>query len=131
MAQHGGKRAGAGRKPGPTAASISKQEARELLRQIAMRSIEPMVEAQVANAQGLKYMVVRDKRTGKFVRVTEAMARELEGQPEAEHQSIEIWEKDPSVQAFTDLMNRIMDRPPESEPDQPWKGELTLKWQGD
>ena len=26
---------------------------------------------------------------------------------------IEVWEKDPSVQAFTDLMNRTLDKPAE------------------
>lgn len=130
MPKHGGKREGAGRPKGTLLpATISKIEARHLVRQMVIANLKPMIDAQVANSQGLKYLVVRDKRTGKFVRVTEAMARQLEGKPEAEHESIEIWEKDPSVQAFTDLMNRALDRPAEAEPDQPWKGELTVKWQ--
>ena len=28
---------------------------------------------------------------------------------------IEVWEKDPSIHAFTDLMNRTLDRPKEQE----------------
>jgi lipopolysaccharide biosynthesis regulator YciM len=128
MAQHGGKRPGAGHPRGPTAVTLSKQAGRELVRQAVLKHVEALVAAQVANAQGLKYLVVRDKRSGKFVRVTEAMARQLEGKAEAEHETVEIWEKDPSVQAFTDLMNRALDKPAEAEPDQPWKGELIVGW---
>ena len=117
-----------GRPPGPDPKTISKQEARELLRRAILPHMQEMVASQVANAKGLKYLVIRDKRSGKFVRVTEAMARQREGRPEAEHESVEIWEKDPSTAAWTDLMNRALDRPPEAEPDQPWKGELLIGW---
>jgi hypothetical protein len=34
-----------------------------------------MLEAQLARAQGLKYLVVRDTTTGKFLHVTEAVAK--------------------------------------------------------
>ena len=33
----------------------------------------------------------------------------------ADTEVIEVWEKDPSVQAFTDLLNRAIDRPMEQE----------------
>lgn len=69
-----------------------------------------MLAAQIANAQGLKYLVTRDKKSGKFIRVTEAMARAKSGDHE---EIIEVWEKDPSVQAFTDLLNRALDKPAE------------------
>ena len=49
-------------------------------------------------------------RTGKFVRVIESMAQVKLGRHE---ETIEVWEKDPSVQAFTDLMNRALDKPAE------------------
>jgi hypothetical protein len=70
----------------------------------------PLLAAQLQNAKGIKYLVVRDKRGGKFVRVTEAMAKAKQG---SEEEIIEVWEKDPSVQAFTDLMNRALDKPAE------------------
>ncbi len=54
--------------------------------------------------------MVRNTRTGKFLRVTEARAREILGRDE---EIIEVWEKDPSIQAFTDLMNRAIDKPRE------------------
>lgn len=64
-----------------------------------------MLHAQMANAQGLKYLVSRDPKTGKFERIGPAGVR-----PEA---TIEVWEKDPSVQAFADLLNRALDKPAE------------------
>ncbi len=132
MAQRGGVRPGSGRKKGYRAPNtLDKIAAREFVRQIVIKHLEPMVEAQVANCQGLKYLVIRDKRTGKFVRVTEAMARAREGKPESEHESIEVWEKDPSVQAFSDLLNRALDKPAEQEQQLAVTGTLSVKWESD
>lgn len=88
--------------------------------------METLVAAQIAHAAGLKYLVTRDKKTGKFVRVTEAMAKAKLGENE---EIIEVWEKDPSVQAFTDLMNRAIDKPAEQVQEVQHTGNLTLKWQ--
>lgn len=108
---HGGKRAGAGKKKGTRwPATLDKLAAREFVRQKVTAALRPLIDAQLANATGLKYLVTRDKKTGKFIRVTEAMARLKQGDSE-EH--IEVWEKDPSVQAFTDLLNRALDKPTE------------------
>ncbi len=106
----GGARRGAGAKKGVKRhATIRKEEARELLRQRVLRDMEPMVAAQVSNAIGIHFLVVREKATGKFLRVGKGRAEKLD----PEHEIIEIWEKDPSVQAFTDLMNRAIDKPAE------------------
>jgi DNA-directed RNA polymerase subunit K/omega len=70
----------------------------------------------MANAKGLKYLVVRDKKTGKFERVSEALARAKQDSEDG-REEIEVWEKDPSVQAFTDLMNRALDKPKEQAQD--------------
>ncbi len=80
----------------------------------------------MAHAEGLKYLVTRDKKTGKFIRVTEAMAKARLG---ANEETIEVWEKDPSVQAFTDLMNRALDKPAEQEQALAVTGTLKLTWQ--
>jgi hypothetical protein len=113
---HGGKRLGAGKPKGTkNRGTLEKEAARELVRQLITDRLGPLIEAQLAHAEGLKYLVTRDKRTGKFIRVTEAMAR-AKGQadPLADHEeTIEVWEKDPSVQAFTDLLNRALDKPAE------------------
>lgn len=110
---HGGTRPGAGKPKGHQAqATLDKIAAREFVRQRVTAALGGLVDAQLANALGLKYLVTRQKKTGKFVRVTEAMARRKRGKGE---ETIEVWEKDPSVHAFTYLLDRALDRPQEQE----------------
>jgi hypothetical protein len=109
----GGKRQGAGRPRGSKGKkTLEKEEARRLLREMVMASIAPLVDAQIANALGVKFLVARNKRTGKFEKLTEAEAA-VKMSRESEYESIEVWEERPSVQAFTDLMNRTIDKPVE------------------
>jgi hypothetical protein len=118
---HGGKRPGAGMPKGtklkPT---LEKEAAREFVRKMITANLQPIIEAQLANAAGLKYLVTRNKTTGKFVRVTEAMAKFKQGDDE---ETIEVWEKDPSIQAASELMNRALDKPKE----QPQEVNLTVE----
>lgn len=124
----GGKRPGAGAKKGQKhQATLSKEAAREALRQIVLEDMRELADAQIANAKGIKFLVVRQKSSGKFIRVTEAMAKLKSGE-EADNEIIEVWEKDPSVQAFTDLMNRALDKPKEQEQDLNVAAELVIKW---
>ncbi len=112
--QRGGKRPGAGRPKGKQ--TLEKEALREIVRRRVARELKPLLDAQISNAKGLKYLVVRQKTTGKFLRVTEAMARVRQGaEDEDGTETIEVWEKDPSVQAFTDLLNRAIDKPKEQE----------------
>lgn len=111
--RHGGRRAGAGKPKGhQAAATLDKIAAREFVRQRVTAQLGPLVDAQLANALGLKYLITREKKTGKFVRVTQAMARAKRGSDE---ETIEVWEKDPSTPAFTYLLDRALDRPQEQE----------------
>ena len=112
---HGGRRPNSGPKKGakyrPT---ITKEQGREATRQLVMASLGPMVRAQIAHAQGIGHLFARDK-TGKFTKIeneAEATRLLLEG-TEGEHYW--IFMKDPSVQAFTDLLNRALDKPKEQE----------------
>jgi hypothetical protein len=108
---HGGPRPNSGRPKGRKAQkTLDKEQARELVRQMVTQSLQPLVQAQLDNARGLRYLVTRDKSTGKFVRVTEAMARQKLGKHE---ELVEVWEKDPNVSAFADLLNRALDKPKE------------------
>jgi quinol monooxygenase YgiN len=86
---------------------MAKEAAREKVRQAITAHLDVLINAQLANACGLQYLVYRDKQTGKFERV-----RSLED-VDQDAEVIEVWEKDPSVQAFTDLLNRAIDRPKE------------------
>jgi hypothetical protein len=126
--QRGGARPNSGPKKGakyrPT---IQKEEAREALRQIVLREMETMCAAQIAHAKGLSYLVGRDKY-GKFTKLTSEQAEKaLAG--DSEYVLIEVWEKEPSVQAFTDLMNRAIDKPAEQQQEIEHKGTLVIKWQ--
>lgn len=108
-------------------ATVDKEALREELRAQVRASLAPMVEAQIANAMGIKYLIARQKLTGRFVKLTEAQASLREG-VESDEEIIEVWEKDPSVQAFTDLMNRTIDMPakPPEQVNMTVKGSVTL-----
>ena len=112
-AQNGGKRPGAGRKKGSkNRETLTKEIGREVLRQIVFREMEPMIAAQIANAKGIRYLVARS-RSGRFTRIDRVpnVGEDLG----TGHEIIEVWAKDPQVQAFTDLMNRALDKPKEQE----------------
>jgi len=112
----GGKRTNAGRPKGSKEkGTLEKEALRQLLRQQVGAKLGPMVEAQIANAMGIKYLVARNKSTGQFVKLTEAQAKAKLKGGESDHEMIEVWEERPSVQAFTDLLNRTIDKPAEQE----------------
>jgi len=128
------KRGGARPNSGPEkgvkyAPTLAKEAAREALRQIVLREMEGLTAAQIAHAKGLSYLVGRDK-AGKFKKLTSEEAdKALSG--ESEYTLVEVWEKDPSVQAFTDLMNRALDKPKEQEQEIEHRGEIRFRWLGD
>jgi hypothetical protein len=68
---HGGPRPNSGRKVG---SKLRKTLEKEAARIAITKHLEPLIEAQVANALGIKYLVKRDKKTGKFTRVQAAAA---------------------------------------------------------
>lgn len=74
-----------------------------------------MLDAQIANAKGISYLVARNVKSGKFERVTQAMLDIwLKGESVEDLERIEVWEKDPNVQAWADIANRALDKPTES-----------------
>lgn len=124
----GGARPNSGPKKGtkykPT---LDKEAAREALRAIVLREMESLVASQIAAAKGIQYLVARNKASGKFVRLDEeAMTKLLAGEDDDSLEAVEVWEKDPSVQAFTDLMNRALDKPKEQKQEFEVSGELTI-----
>lgn len=92
--------------------TLTKEAAREVLRQMVFARLKPMVEAQLTNAIGVGHLYTRDK-AGKFTkiedeaRVDDLLANGREGS------DYWIFTKDPSVQAFADLLNRALDKPAE------------------
>ncbi len=120
-----GQRYGGIKKGQKHAKTLEKAAARELVRALITSRLEPLITAQLAHAEGLKYLVTRDKKTGKFIRVTEAMAK-VNDPTKPDEEIIEVWEKDPSVQAFTDLLNRALDKPKEQPQELQISGSLEL-----
>jgi hypothetical protein len=73
-----------------------------------------MLRSQIAHACGIGHMFTRDK-SGKFTKIeSEQEGTRLLAEGE-ENSDYWIFFKDPSVQAFTDLMNRAQDKPREQE----------------
>ena len=95
-------------------ATLRSRMEEDAFREEVKKHLEPILEAQVANAMGIKYIVVRKKKGGKFTRVTTAMAKAREGLQNDE-EIIEVWEKDPSSHAFKELLDRAYGKPREPE----------------
>lgn len=77
---------------------------------MVLENLAPMVQRQMAHAMGIGHLYTRDK-SGKFTKIeNQDVAHKLltEG---TEDEDYWIFMKDPSVQAFTDLMNRALDKP--------------------
>jgi hypothetical protein len=107
----GGKRAGAGKPKGYRAPhTLDKIAARELVRQKVTAALEPMLRSQIAHAIGIGHLYTRDKN-GKFTKIeSQALVDELLTTG-TENKDYWIFTKDPSVQSFTDLLNRALDKP--------------------
>lgn len=105
---HGGARPGAGMPKGKiTAKTVSKELAREALREVVIAEMAAMAKAQIASAKGIHYLVVREIKTGKFVK------RVIEDEDlivdDTKH-IIEVYAKDPSAQAFAYLIDQALDK---------------------
>lgn len=125
----GGARPNSGPKKGTKyAPTLTKEQARDALRQVVLENMRDMVEAQISHSRGLKYLVAREQKTGKFTRLTQAQTEKILAGESDEFAFIEVWEKDPSVQAFTDLMNRALDKPKEQEQDVNANVALKIMW---
>jgi len=91
--------------------TLENEQTREFVRQYVTDHLEPLFAAQIDNAVGLKHLMMRDTKTGRFERVT----GDVDQIDEAIKSKNAYWiyTKDPNVQAFTDLMNRALDKPAE------------------
>ena len=125
----GGKRPGAGKPKGyKHQSTLHKEASREALRQIVLREMEAMTAAQIANAKGISHFFLRDPKTGQFVKIEDAKAIETALNSGEEGSYYWIFTKDPSIQAFTDLMNRALDKPVEAVTHE-IQGGISITWQ--
>lgn len=86
----------------------------------------PMLDAQIQHATGISHMFLR-RPDGTFERSDDPDAI-LNALNSGDETSYYVFTKDPSVQAFSDLMNRAIDKPAESMTVE-HSGDLTLRWQ--
>lgn len=107
--------------------TLEKEAAREVFRAEVLKHLKPLLQRQIAHAMGIGHLYTRDK-AGKFSRVeNQAQIDRLltEGEEDKDYW---IFSKDPSVQAFTDIMNRALDKPKEQEQDVNLNAEVVMKW---
>lgn len=95
-----------------TIESLDKIDARNYVRQLVTAKLKPLVEAQIQNALGLSHLFLKDK-VGRFVQITDPKQIEDVLNSGEQDKYFYIQTKDPSTAAFTDLLNRALDKPAE------------------
>lgn len=102
----GGARPNTGPKPG-----FDKLRQHERLREMVAAAQDEMAAAQIAAAKGMKYLVSRNKRGGKFTHLTKEGAEAILSGKDRENEVVEEWEKLPNVNAFMYLMDQTIGKP--------------------
>ena len=122
---HGGARNGSGQKKGSIQQkTLDKLAMREALRRIVERDLEQLVSAQIAAANGIRVLVLRHRNTGQFVKRLTPRGAHTYLKDRAEHEVVEVWQKDPSTAAFRELMAHAIDLPKQQEQEL----RLTAEW---
>src|SRR5262245_15406563 len=125
----GGARPGAGKPKGTKwPSTLRKEEARELVRQYVTERLPQFLDAKSDKITGIRHLMMRDPKTGKFERIT-GDAKQIDKALKSKN-ACWIYTKDPNVQAFTDLMNRAIDKPAEHVEIE-GAGSITIRWQTD
>lgn len=109
--KHGGARPGAGRElGGVNAATVAKRETRDAICAIVRAELEPIVKAQVMNAQGVSYMMLRQK-DGSFTRATDV--KQIDAACAAGSVAFQIFTQQPNQQSAAMLLGYAADKPVE------------------
>lgn len=131
----GGKRPGSGRPKGttgiPLAATISANEqkaiARDVIREHVKQHIPAIIQAQVENAIGVPYMVLRAP-DGSFVRATDE--KQVDAALALGATAFKLYTKEPHTAAASMLLAYAADKPVEPvEVTGEGGGPLVVKWQ--
>lgn len=91
--------------------TLEKELMREALRAHVAPHIPAMTDSQIEAAKGIKHLMLRDPATGKFERVKDEAG--IDAALKNEGEAVWIYTKDPSTAAYTDVMNRTLDKPKE------------------
>ena len=127
----GGKRPGAGLPKGfKFQKTLEKEAVRARVRERVSQELEPLLDAQLAHAKGISHFFLRDPKTKQFVKIEDPIQIQTALNAGDEGSYYWIFTKDPSVQAFTDLLNRTIDKPKEHvEVTGSGGGPVVLQWQ--
>jgi hypothetical protein len=91
--RNGGRRPGAGRPKGSKSTkTLEKEAAREFVRQVVTDHLESLLAAQIDNAVGLKHLMMRDTKTGRFERVT-GDAEQLDKALQTDTRILDLYER--------------------------------------
>jgi hypothetical protein len=114
-----------GRPPGrKNNVTLSKEETRERLREMLTAKLEPVAEALVSRAQGVRYFVTRNK-TGKYELVTnpDQVIKALNQEDEF---TGEFYTDKPETAAIKEFLDRTCDRSKEQEQEIKVTGEADM-----
>ena len=106
--------------------ALEKSIEREELRNQIKPYVAQMLRAQIQHSQGISHLMLRQK-DGTFKRSDNVDEIE-QALNSGDENAYYIFTKDPSIQAFTDLMNRFLDKPKEQEQEVAVKGTLKIQW---
>lgn len=100
------------------------------LRDKVLKRMDRMADAQISAAEGVKYLVARNKKGGKFTHLTEERAKAILSGKDHENEIVEEWEKLPNTQAFMYLIDRVFGKPGESVKHE-HSGDVVFRWKGE
>jgi len=91
------------------------EAAREAVRAKISGYWEAMVEAAIAQALGLKFILLRDRKNGKFLGRVRTEKQLDDALKDKRLELVEVWGQSPNMTAFQSLMDRFIDRAKEQE----------------
>ena len=101
--------AGKGRKAGSkNKATVEREQGLDVIKDLVLRELGPMTEAQIAQAKGVKYMILRQPN-GSYARATDVKQIDVACAIGAE--AFEVFTAAPDTQAFRTLTEQSFGRP--------------------
>lgn len=105
--------------PKPARGPLSKAVIRQAYVELVVPEIQEIVASQIARARGIKHLVAR-LPDGKFKKISAEQLNDFE--------HVEVWERDPDMNAITDLLNRVMDKPKEQAQEVEVAAKVEFSW---
>ena len=101
--------AGKGRKTGSkNKTTVEREQGLDVIKDLVLRELGPMTEAQIAQAKGVKYMILRQPN-GSYARATDVKQIDVACAIGAE--AFEVFTAAPDTQAFRTLTEQSFGRP--------------------